>query len=209
MTCQPKSSSLSQKVHPLHTCIKKYIMSNMKSMLVIFLTMRKLNITNLFLQAKQLSRVSTGRFCNVWESKSAINIQNSRTRTGWLPWQCASSHSLVSVASFGPSKLYCGSHHPHVCNLASCDFLFLRMKSQLLKSHFQDVSEIQGQSPISPHTTPKSHFQCCVRQWLPAGSIVWTQKEVTVTIKKGAHDFITDHSRNFWICPSTMHAVQK
>jgi hypothetical protein len=48
-----------------------------------FLTARELIIRNLFLQAKRLTSITTGRFLNVWMSKCAENIQNDgKTRTG-------------------------------------------------------------------------------------------------------------------------------
>ena len=64
----------------------------------LFLTAGALLVRNLFLHAIQLNCIATGRFCNVWGSKSIENAQNdSRIRNGWFTTNNTLTHTAPSV----------------------------------------------------------------------------------------------------------------
>ena len=120
---------------------------NVRSVLVILLTVGILFISNLFLQADLLTSITTKRFWNIWGSKSAENIQNDGGALGCVdwPWQCTRSHNLVSPAVFGHKNSRCGPHSPNLPQIAPCNFfLFLRMKLQQWRCHFQDVLKFRN-----------------------------------------------------------------
>lgn len=106
--------------------------------------MKALLIRNSFLQAKQLTSATTGRFCYVLQTKSAENSWNnggpitscSTTMVHWciLIYQC---NNILLL------KTHCDHPPPtHSPNLDPHEFSFLRMKSQLWGHCWQNVPEI-------------------------------------------------------------------
>lgn len=124
----------------------------------VFLTAGALLMRNLFLHAKQLNCIATGRFCNVWGSNSIENTWNdSRIRNGWFT---ITTHTAPSVQQISADKnKFVVPYSPYSPKLAPCDFfLFTKIKQQLWGRYFWDVPEIH-------------HCQHMPRNSLPA----WTE----------------------------------
>ena len=101
--CDPETQHQnSQWKNGSSPCPKKVKKSNHTSKAQWWSYMRALLITNLFLQTKQFTSITSRRFYNVWDRKSAEIVENiGRTRIGWytLP-----AHSALSVQQFLAAK---------------------------------------------------------------------------------------------------------
>jgi len=67
---------------------------------------------------------------------------------------------------------------PYLAGLASSDFLFPRMKSQLRRRRFQDFIEIQEQLLTLLHAMPKRQFLQCFHSGKNTVSDALNRKEI-------------------------------
>jgi hypothetical protein len=164
---------------------------------------------NSFLQAKQLTSATTGRFGYVLQTKSAENSWNNggpitSSSTVMVHWRIL-IHQCNNILLL---KTYCDHTPPtHSPNLDPHEFSFLRIKSQLWGHCWQNVSEILNS--CWRHNVIQKVTSSTGRS---AGHVASTQKgtsglKVTTTNKKKqAHISLSIPSRNFWICPHTLQS---
>jgi hypothetical protein len=100
----------------------KKVKSHTKSTLVIYL--RALFITNLFLQTKQFSSITSRMFYNETGSLLKLSQTLAKPGLGDSLHQHASSH-CVSTTIFGCQKHACGPHPLYVPNMAPCELFLL------------------------------------------------------------------------------------
>jgi hypothetical protein len=152
-------SFLSGKMDPLHAQ-RKVKKSNHTPRAQWWFYLRALFITNLLLQTKQFTSITSRRFYNETGSLLKLSKTVAEPRLGDSLHQCVSSHRFVSTTIFGCQKHACGPHPLNLPNTAPCKlFLLPWIKSQVLGYHFHNVPEVQIYSPTTLHSIPKSRFQ--------------------------------------------------
>jgi hypothetical protein len=124
-TQKPNSSTLSGKADSLHTQRQRgKSCETSRACWRSFLTVRALFSRNLFLQAKQLTSITTRKFCYIWGSNSTENIQNDGgTRTGSFIMPMRKAHNALSVQQFLATRnMAMVPHPPYSPDLAPCNF---------------------------------------------------------------------------------------
>jgi len=122
-----------------------------------FLTAGALFMRNLFLHAKWLNCIVTGKFCNVWANKSIENARNDSTiRNGWFTINNALTHTAPSMQQISADKnTFVVPYSPYSPKLAPCDFfLFTKIKQQLWGWHFWDAPEIHDCQHMPRNSVP-------------------------------------------------------
>jgi hypothetical protein len=134
MTQKPINKPLSGRTHPSHGQ-RKQGKSHQHQEHVGDLCWR-----NLFLWAERLTSITTGRFSNIWGSKSNENVQKGgKTKTGSFTMTMCWC-TLLCQCNFRPLKTWLW--YPTLLNrlIWSLVFsLFPRMTLYLQACHFQDV----------------------------------------------------------------------
>jgi hypothetical protein len=161
---------------PLHVCMCVCVC------VCVYMYIRHFSSGICSFQAKRL----TGRFCNVWGSKSAISVAidgSSKVGSNALP------HTALSVQQFVDNKnMAVVPYTPHLHDLASSHFFFfLRMKTQLRGNSLQNAAEIREHS-LTVHTKlKKANSIDTSSSSRGAGLVSWTRstavKEVTTITK--------------------------
>jgi hypothetical protein len=133
-----------------------------RACLLSFWAVREFLVRNLFLQAKRLTNITTGKFCDVWKRKPVDNFRkDGRARTVCRHkrlCQCGNSW-LLKTSLRSPTLLT-----PLTWLLVIC-LLFPRMNSTLQGCRFQDVPEIREKSLTGLYAISKSQFQQCFQEW--------------------------------------------
>lgn len=108
-------------------------------------------LTNLFLQTKQFTSITSRRFYN--ERGSLLKLSKTLAEPGLCDslHQCASSHCLVSTTICGCQKHACGPHPLYLLNMAPCELVLLPW--------IKWIPEVQVYSPTTLHSIPKHHLQ--------------------------------------------------
>jgi hypothetical protein len=103
--------------------------------------LRALYITNLFLQTKQFTSITSRRFYN--ETGSLLKLCKTLAEPGMGDslHQCLSSNCCISTTISGCQKHACGPHLLYLPNMVSCELFWLPwIKSQLQGHHFHILS---------------------------------------------------------------------